>query len=69
MVKDYTVEQAMKITGLSQPTISIWARRKKQRKYGKKMYKLSPAFISFLKTLKPKNRRKMGKKQEFPGGR
>lgn len=54
-----TVEKAMEITGLSQPTISKWAKIKKQKKIGKGMYCLSPDFIEFLKKLKPRSRRKV----------
>lgn len=52
-----TVKDAMKITGLSQSTIITWAKRKDQGMIGKGMYMLSPDFIDFLKTLKPRNRK------------
>ena len=53
-----TVEKAMKITGLAQPTINKWAKIKNQKMIGKGMYNLSPEFIDFLKTRKPKKRNK-----------
>jgi hypothetical protein len=52
-----TTEKAMEITGLSQPTISKWAQIKNQKKIGRHMWILSPEFVEFLKTIKPRNRK------------
>ena len=55
---DITVEKAMKITGLSQPTIAKWAKLKKQKRYGRGPYRLNLEFINFLKNnVKPRKRK------------
>lgn len=53
-----TIKDAMKMTGLSQPTINNWAKRKEQKRIGN-VYVLSPKFIKFLRTRKPKKRPKI----------
>ena len=57
-MNDITVEKAMEITGLAQPTIAKWAKLKKQKRFGRGPYRLNSAFIKFLKkNVKPRKRK------------
>ena len=53
-----TVRKAVKQTGLKTATVCKWAKKKNQPMIGKGMYSLTPKFLRFLKTIKPRNRRK-----------
>lgn len=55
-----TTEEAAQETGLSVHTINVHAKRRNEPMLGNGMHIVTKEFFDFLKTLKPKKRRKAG---------